>query len=168
MNGLVYCPGSIQLKPFRSLKYSDFLRDWEVNCMGAIKVIQKYLPDLKAAGNSSIVLFSTVAVQTGMLYHSSIAAAKGAVEGLGRSLAAELAPNIRVNVIAPSLVETSLSAKLTDADTKMASAIDRHPLNRIGNADEVAALAAFLLSDDAAWITGQVIKADGGISSVKL
>jgi len=168
LTGLVYCPGSIQLKPFKSLKQSDFLRDWEVNCMGAIKVIQKYLPNLKAASNSSIVLFSTVAVGTGMLYHSSIAAAKGAVEGLGRSLAAELAPNIRVNVIAPSLVKTPLSAKLTDADTKLASAIDRHPLKRIGNADEVAALAAFLLSEDAGWITGQVIKADGGISSVKL
>lgn len=168
IDGLVYCPGSINLRPFKALKQQDFQNDFAVNVLGAVKIIQQYLPNLTAAQNASIVLFSTVAVQTGMPYHASVAAAKGAVEGLGRALAAELSPKVRVNVIAPSLVKTPLAARLTDTEAKIASAGERHPLKRIGQPEELAGLAAFLLSDTAGWITGQVLHADGGMSSLKV
>jgi 3-oxoacyl-[acyl-carrier protein] reductase len=167
IDGLVYCPGSINLRPFKALKQQDFQNDFTINVLGAVKTIQQYLPNLLAAQNASMVLFSTVAVQTGMPYHTSVAAAKGAVEGLGRALAAELAPKVRVNVIAPSLVKTPLAARLTDTEAKIAAAGERHPLKRIGQPEELAALAAFLLSDAASWITGQVLHADGGMSSLK-
>ncbi|AFH47830.1 Dehydrogenase [Ignavibacterium album JCM 16511] len=166
-NGIVYCPGTINLKPLKSLKLEDFQNDFEVNLLGAVKVINKYFNNLKEAGKSSIVLFSTVAVQTGMPYHSSIASAKGAIEGLTRSLAAELAPNIRVNCIAPSITNTPLAEKLLNNETKIKSSEDRHPLKRIGDAKEIAEAVAFLLSDSASFITGQIVKIDGGISSIK-
>lgn len=167
MHGLVYCPGSINLKPLKSLKIEDFQNDFEINLLGAVKVINKYYNNLKEAGKSSIVLFSTVAVQTGMQYHASIASAKGAVEGFTRSLAAEFAPNIRVNCIAPSITSTPLAEKLLNNETKLKSSEDRHPLKRIGNAKEIAEAVAFLLSDSSSFITGQVLKIDGGISSIK-
>ncbi len=168
LDGLVYCPGSINLKPFKSLKAADFQNDFEINLLGAVKTIQAYLPNLTASNNASIVLFSTVAVQTGMPYHSSVAAAKGAIEGFARALAAELAPKIRVNVIAPSLVKTPLAARLTDNETKITAASERHPLKRIGEPEEIAALAAYLLSDNSKWMTGQILHIDGGMSSLKL
>lgn len=168
LDGLVYCPGTINLKPFKSLKAADFQNDFEVNMLGAVKTIQAYLPNLTASDNASIVLFSTVAVQTGMPYHSSVAAAKGAIEGFARALAAELAPKIRVNVIAPSLVKTPLAARLTDNETKIAAASERHPLKRIGEPEEIASLAAYLLSDNSKWMTGQILHIDGGMSSLKL
>ncbi|MCS7053302.1 MAG: SDR family oxidoreductase [Ignavibacterium sp.] len=167
IHGLVYCPGSINLKPLKSLKIEDFQNDIEINLLGAVKVINKYYNNLKEAEKSSIVLFSTVAVQTGMQYHASIASAKGAVEGLTRSLAAEFAPNIRVNCIAPSITSTPLAEKLLNNETKLKSSEDRHPLKRIGNAKEIAEAVAFLLSDSSSFITGQVLKIDGGISSIK-
>lgn len=167
INGLAYCPGTINLKPLKSLKIEDFQNDFEVNLLGAVKVINKYFNNLKEAGKSSIVLFSTVAVQTGMQYHASIASAKGAVEGLTRSLAAEFAPNIRVNCIAPSITNTPLAEKLLNNETKLKSSEDRHPLKRIGDAKEIAETVSFLLSDSASFITGQIIKVDGGISSIK-
>jgi 3-oxoacyl-[acyl-carrier protein] reductase len=167
IDGLVYCPGSINLRPFKALKPTDFLNDFTVSLLGAATLLQQYLPNLSASGKASVVLFSTVAVQTGMPYHASVAAAKGAVEGLARSLAAELAPKVRVNAIAPSLVKTPLAARLTDTEAKVAAAAERHPLKRIGEASELAALAAFLLSDEAGWITGQVLHVDGGMSSLK-
>ncbi|MEP0862298.1 MAG: SDR family oxidoreductase [Ignavibacterium sp.] len=167
LNGIVYCPGTINLKPLKSLKLEDFQNDFEVNLLGAVKVINKYFNNLKEAGKSSIVLFSTVAVQTGMPYHASIASAKGAVEGLTRSLAAEFAPNIRVNCIAPSITNTPLAEKLLNNETKVKSSEDRHPLKRIGDAKEIAEAVAFLISDSASFITGQIIKIDGGISSIK-
>ncbi len=167
LNGIVYCPGTINLKPLKSLKPEDFRNDFEVNLLGAVKVINKYFNNLKEAGKSSIVLFSTVAVHTGMPYHSSIASAKGAVEGLTRSLAAEFAPNIRVNCIAPSITNTPLADKLLNNEAKLKASEDRHPLKRIGDAKEIAEAAAFLLSDSASFITGQVIKVDGGISAIK-
>lgn len=167
IDGLVYCPGTINLKPLKSLKIEDFQNDFEVNLLGAVKVINKYFNNLKSAGKSSIVLFSTVAVQTGMQYHASIASAKGAVEGLTRTLAAEFAPNIRVNCIAPSITNTPLAEKLLNNEAKLKASEDRHPLKRIGDAKEIAETVAFLLSDSASFITGQIIKVDGGISSVK-
>jgi NAD(P)-dependent dehydrogenase (short-subunit alcohol dehydrogenase family) len=167
IDGLVYCPGSINLKPFKSLKLDDFQNDLEVNLIGAVKVINKYLNNLKSAEKSSIVLFSTVAVQTGMQYHASIASAKGAIEGLTRSLAAEFAPSIRVNCIAPSITDTPLAEKLLNNETKLKTSEERHPLKRIGNAKEIANLVEFLLSDSASFITGQIIKVDGGLSSIK-
>ena len=168
LDGIVYCPGTINLKPFRSLKPEDYQNDLEINLLGAVKLINKYLPILKAAGKASIVLFSTVAVQTGMPYHASIASAKGAVEGLARSLAAEFAPHIRVNCIAPSITSTPLAEKLLNSETKMKSSEERHPLKRIGSAEEIAELTVFLLSDNSGFITGQIIRADGGISSVRV
>ena len=168
IDGLVYCPGSINLKPFHRLTEADFLNDWQVNFMGAIKIIQQLLPALKKAETPSVVLFSTVAVQTGMPFHASIAAAKGAVEGLTRSLAAELSPKIRVNCIAPSLVQTSLAEKLTNTPEKIEAGGKRHALQRIGQPNDIAAMAEFLLSDKAAWITGQVLHIDGGMSTLKV
>lgn len=167
IDGLVYCPGTINLKPLKSLKLEDFQNDFEVNLLGAVKVINKYFNNLKSAEKSSIVLFSTVAVQTGMQYHASIASAKGAVEGLTRSLSAEFAPNIRVNCIAPSITNTPLAEKLLNNESKLKSSEDRHPLKRIGNAKEIAEIVSLLLSDSASFITGQIIKVDGGISSIK-
>jgi 3-oxoacyl-[acyl-carrier protein] reductase len=167
LQGVIYCPGSIHLKPFRTLKKEDFLNDFHLHLTGAVKIIQSYLKNLQQAENSSIVLFSTVAVQTGMSFHASIASAKGAVEGLTRSLAAELAPKIRVNAIAPSLTDTPLAEKLISTPEKKEAASARHPLKRIGNPEDIAALACFLLSEKSGWITGQVIKADGGLSSIR-
>lgn len=168
LDGLVYCPGTINLKPIRGLKPNDFRQDFEVNVIGAVRLIQAALKALKAGHKPSIVLFSTVAVAQGMPFHASVAAAKGAVEGLGRSLAAELAPTIRVNVIAPSITQTPLAGRLLSTDEKIEASANRHPLKRIGLADDMAAAAAFLLSEDASWITGQVLGVDGGLSTLKL
>ncbi|HZG24227.1 MAG TPA: SDR family oxidoreductase [Chitinophagaceae bacterium] len=168
IDGLVYCPGSINLKPFTRLTEQEFLNDWQINFMGAVRIIQQLLPGLKKAEDPSIVLFSTVAVSVGMPFHSSIAAAKGAVEGLTKSLAAELAPKIRINCIAPSLTETSLAEKLVNTPEKREAGAKRHPLQRIGQTSDIAALGCFLLSDQAAWITGQIMHVDGGMSTLKV
>jgi 3-oxoacyl-[acyl-carrier protein] reductase len=167
LDGLVYFPGSIHLKPFHRLTPGDFLTDYGINCLGAVSAIQSALPALKAAPSASIVLFSSVAVAQGMPYHASIAAAKGAVEGLARSLAAELAPKIRVNVIAPSLTDTPLASPLLNTDAKREAAAKRHPLQRVGDPEQTAKLVAWLLSDDAAFLTGQTLRPDGGLSSVR-
>ena len=168
IHGLAYCPGSINLKPFRRIKVSQFKDDFELQVLGAVKVIQHFLPQLKAAGNSSILLFSTVAVQQGFSYHSQVSVSKGAIEGLTRSLAAELSPEIRVNAIAPSLTDTPLAAKLLSSDEKIKANADRHPLKAIGDPNNIAELGAFLLSQKSSWITGQIIHADGGMSTIKL
>src|SRR5215203_2640163 len=168
INGLVYCPGTINLKPFHRLTETDFLNDWEINFLGAVKIIQALLPNLKHDENSSIVLFSTVAATTGIPFHASIASAKAAIEGLTKSLAAELAPRVRVNCIAPSLTQTSLAEKLVNTSDKIEASNKRHPLQRIGQAGDVAAMACFLLSEKSAWITGQVMHVDGGMSTLKL
>lgn len=168
IDSLVYFPGTISLKPFHRLTAEDFLRDFQVNCLGAVNAIQAALPSLKASPSASIVLFSTVAVAQGMPFHASIAAAKGAVEGLMRSLAAEFAPKIRVNAIAPSLTDTPLASPLMNSDVKRESAAKRHPLQRVGEPDEVAALVAFLLSDASRSLSGQILRPDGGLSSLRL
>lgn len=168
LHGVAYCPGSITLKPFRSLKPETFLDDFQINVLGAVKVLQAAHKALKQTGQASAVLFSTVAVSQGMPFHASIAAAKAAVEGLTRSLATEWAPAIRVNCIAPSLTDTPLAGRLLASPDKREAAAMRHPLKRVGTAEEIAALAAFLLSEDAGWMSGQVIGADGGMSALRI
>ena len=165
IDGLVYCPGSILLKPFKALRNEDFLNDFHINVLGAVKIIRNYLPQLLQAESPSIILFSTVAAQTGMPFHSSIAAAKGAIEGLTKSLAAEFAPKIRVNAIAPSLTQTPLADKLLNAEAKLKAAEERHPLKRIGQPDDIADAALYLLN--ASWVTGQILHVDGGMSTLK-
>jgi 3-oxoacyl-[acyl-carrier protein] reductase len=167
LDAVVYCPGSINLKPFHRLNEEDFLTDFKVNHLGAVKVIQQALKALKKSENASIVLFSTVAVQTGLTFHSSVASAKGAIEGLGKALAAELAPSIRVNVIAPSLTDTPLAERLLSSEDKKKANADRHPLKSIGTAEDMANTARFLLGDDSRWMTGQVISVDGGMGSLR-
>ena len=168
LNGLVYCPGTINLRPFKGLRPEVFTRDFSINVMGAIKTLQAVLGRLQNSEvPTSVVFFSTVAVQTGMPFHSSVATAKGALEGLSRSLAAELAPKIRFNVLAPSLVDTPLAEKFLNNDTKKSNAEARHPMQRIGSSDEIARMVAFLLGDQSSWMTAQTITIDGGIGSIK-
>jgi 3-oxoacyl-[acyl-carrier protein] reductase len=167
VHGLAYCPGSITLKPFHGLKQADFQKDLDINLFGAIKAIQALLPTLKSTNGASVVLFSTVAARTGMPFHASIAAAKGAIEGLAVSLAAELAPaNVRVNVIAPSLTNTPLATRLLSSTEKVEAGGKRHPLGRVGEPDDVSAMAAFLLGPESTWITGQILAVDGGMSHI--
>ncbi len=169
LHGLAYCPGTIRLRPFQRISDEDFLDDFRINLLGAVKVIRTCLPKLrKPKAGASIVLFSTVAVQTGMPFHASIASAKGAIEGLTRALAAEFAPRIRVNAIAPSLTETPLAESLISSEEKRRASAERHPLKRIGTAREIAQTAVHLLSDDASWISGQIISIDGGMGSLRV
>jgi NAD(P)-dependent dehydrogenase (short-subunit alcohol dehydrogenase family) len=167
LDGLVYCPGSINLKPFNRLKEEDFHTDFNINVMGAIRALQQTYPLLKKGQGSSVVLFSTVAVSQGMPYHTSTAASKGAVEGLARSLAAEWAPSIRVNVIAPSITDTPMASRLLSSDERKDNSAKRHPLNRVGSPADIAGLTAYLLSEDASWMTGQVLGMDGGMSTLR-
>jgi NAD(P)-dependent dehydrogenase (short-subunit alcohol dehydrogenase family) len=167
IDGLVYCPGSIVLKPFHRIKAEDFANDYQLQTIGAIKTIQAVLPKLKESGNASIVLFSTLAVQTGLNFHSLVASSKGAIEGLTRALAAEFAPSIRVNCIAPSLTDTPLAASLLNTDDKRLANAQRHPLKRIGTAEDISNLALFLLTEKSSWMTAQILHLDGGMSALK-
>jgi 3-oxoacyl-[acyl-carrier protein] reductase len=167
LDGFIYFPGSITLKPFHRLTAADFLNDYHVNCLGAVSALQAALPSLKAATSASVVLFSTVAVAQGMPFHASVAAAKGAVEGLVLSLAAELTPKIRVNGIAPSLTDTPLAGMLLNSEAKKEASAKRHPLQQIGDAEDIAHLAAFLLGPESKFMTGQILRPDGGLSSVR-
>ena len=168
IDGFVYCPGTINLRPFRSLKLETFRSDLELNLIGAIKTLQIILTRLQQSPSSSIIFYSTVAVKTGMPFHSSVSSSKSALEGLTKSLAAEFAPKIRVNCIAPSIVNTPLANKFLNTEDKIEKAAARHPLNKIGTAKEIAQLTQYLLDDKSKWITGQIINIDGGISSVKV
>ncbi len=168
IDGLVYCPGSINLKPFRALKQQDFENDFKLNVLGAIKAIQAYNANLQLSKNASIVLFSTVAVQTGMPFHSSVAISKGAIEGLTKALAAEFSPKIRVNCVAPSLTNTPMAEKLINTPEKLEASNNRHPLKRIGNPEDMANTVEFLLSNNSSWITGQILHVDGGMSTLKV
>ncbi|MDE3740318.1 SDR family NAD(P)-dependent oxidoreductase [Maribacter polysaccharolyticus] len=165
-DGFVYCPGSINLKPFKMLGLETFKEDMQLNFFGLVNVVKDIMP-LMSEG-SSMVFFSTVAVRTGMPFHTSIAAAKGAIEGFAKSLAAEYAPKIRVNVIAPSLVDTPLAARLLNNDKKKEMMALRHPLKRVGKVEDMANIAQFLLSEDSSWMTGQVIGVDGGLSTLNI
>ena len=168
VNGLVYFPGTINLKPFNRISEADFTSDFAINALGAAAFVQAYLPGLKNAETASIVLFSTVAVATGMQFHASVAMAKGAVEGLTRSLAAEFAPKIRVNCIAPSLTDTPLAEKLLSSAEKTDAGKNRNPLKHIGTTQDIAGAVTFLLGENANWITGQVLAVDGGMGAVRL
>jgi NAD(P)-dependent dehydrogenase (short-subunit alcohol dehydrogenase family) len=167
LDGLVYCPGSINLKPFSRFTPEDFLEDYRLQVVGAVRVIQGSIKRLRASASPSVVLFSTVAVQQGFRFHTQVAASKGAIEGLTRSLAAEYAPKIRFNCIAPSLTDTPLAAGLLNTDEKRSANADRHPLKRVGEPEDLASLAAFLLTGKSGWITGQVFPVDGGMSVIK-
>jgi NAD(P)-dependent dehydrogenase (short-subunit alcohol dehydrogenase family) len=168
IDGIVYCVGAINLKPFARISEADFIADYRKQVGGAIRIIQNILPKLKLSENPSIVLFSTVAVQLGFPFHSMVASSKGAIEGLTKALAAELAPKIRVNCIAPSITDTPLAANLLNTEEKIAANAQRHPLKKIGEPKDLANMAEFLLSENSAWITGQILHVDGGMSTLKL
>ncbi|WP_109300613.1 SDR family NAD(P)-dependent oxidoreductase [Aquimarina sp. AU474] len=168
IDGFVYCPGSINLKPFKALNPKDFEEDMQINFMFLVKIVHTMLQKLKNSDQASLIFFSTVAVKIGMPYHTSIAAAKGAIEGFAKALAAEYAPKFRVNVIAPSLTDTSLAGRLLGNEKKKELMDSRHPMKRVGQAEDVANIAKFLLSDDSSWITGQIIGVDGGMSTLNV
>jgi NAD(P)-dependent dehydrogenase (short-subunit alcohol dehydrogenase family) len=169
IHGIIYCPGTINLKPFHRLSLEDFKNDFQINVLGAVSVIQAVLPKLKKSDGASIILFSTVAAKLGMGFHASIAASKGAVEGLTLSLAAELSANkIRVNCIAPSLTDTPLAKNLLSSEEKKEASNKRHPIGRFGTSADIANITTFLISDEASWITGQILGVDGGMGSIKM
>ena len=166
IDGLVYCPGSINLRPFKGIKPEAFETDLQINFLSLVKVIQSVLPNLLASEQASIVAFSSVAVSMGMPFHTSVAAAKGAIEGFAKALAAEYAPKIRVNVIAPSLTDTPLADKFLNNETKQEKSAERNPLKRFGKPEDSAQMATFLLSDKSSWISGQIFHVDGGMSTL--
>jgi len=166
LDGFIYFPGSINLKPFKSFTPEQFREDYELNVVGAVKTLKATEKALRSTKGSSIIFYSTVAVQKGMPFHSMVSSSKGAVEGLARSLAAEWAPNVRVNCIAPSLTDTPLAERLLKSDKQRDALVNRHPLKKIGSVDDLSELTLFLLSDSARWITGQVLHIDGGMSTL--
>ncbi|MDB4075793.1 MAG: SDR family oxidoreductase [Crocinitomicaceae bacterium] len=166
LDGLIYCPGAIKLLPFKRLKSEDILSDFQLQVAGAVSVIQNCLPALRNGVDPSIVLFSTVAVQSGFNFHTQVSMSKGAIEGLTKALAAELAPTIRVNAIAPGLTDTPLASKLLNTSEKKEANAQKHPMKRIGEPEDLANMAAFLLSEKSSWITGQIIHIDGGMSTL--
>ncbi|MCR9183440.1 MAG: SDR family oxidoreductase [Flavobacteriaceae bacterium] len=168
IDGFVYCPGSINLRPFKNLREETFEEDFQLNFIAMIKVLKGVLPKLLKSEDASIVLFSTVAVKMGMPFHTSVSASKGAIEGFAKAFAAEYAPKIRCNVIAPSLTDTPLAERLLGDDRRKETASERHPLKRVGETKDIAAMARFLLSDESSWITGQVFGVDGGMSTLKV
>ncbi len=168
LDGFVYCPGTINLKPFSNLSMDVFREDMELNFLHMVNTVHQVMGHLKKAEQPSLVFFSTVAVKVGMPFHTSVAAAKGAIEGFAKALAAEYAPKMRVNVIAPSLTDTPLASRLLSNDKKKEMMDKRHPLKRVGQPADIANVASFLLSDESSWITGQVLGVDGGMSTLNI
>lgn len=168
IDGLVFCPGSINLKPFKRLSREAFEKDLQINFLSLVDVVHGVHDKLKQSEQASLVFFSTVAVKVGMPFHTSVAAAKGAIEGYAKALAAEYAPSFRVNVIAPSLTDTPLANRLLSNDAKKEHMGERHPLKRVGTASDIANIACFLLSDDSSWMTGQIVGVDGGMSTLNV
>lgn len=168
IDGFVYCPGSINLKPFKMLATDTFRQDMELNFLSMVKTVHAVMERLNSSPQASLVFFSTVAVKVGMPFHTSVAAAKGAIEGFAKALAAEYAPKMRVNVIAPSLTDTPLAKRLLSNDKKKEMMNARHPLKRVGTQADIASVAAFLLSEQSSWITGQVLGVDGGMSTLNV
>jgi NAD(P)-dependent dehydrogenase (short-subunit alcohol dehydrogenase family) len=167
IHGLVYCPGTINLKPFKRFKDEDFIEDYKIQVLGAIRIIRLLLPKFISTHPASIVLFSTVAVQQGFTFHSQVASSKGAIEGLTRALSAEFAPKIRVNAIAPSLTNTNLVGRILNTPEKIEIQGSRNPMKRVGKPDDIAEAAVYLLSDKSSWVTGQILHIDGGYSTIK-
>ncbi len=168
IDGFIFCPGTINLKPFKMLSTETFREDLELNFLSMVTVVHQVMNHFKQSEQASLVFFSTVAVKVGMPFHTSVAAAKGAIEGFAKALAAEYAPKLRVNVIAPSLTDTPLASRLLSNDKKREMMDARHPLKRVGNAKDIANIAAFLLSDESSWITGQILGVDGGMSTLNV
>lgn len=167
-DGLVYCPGSINLKPIGRFNLEEFREDYEINVIGAVKAIQKYLNCLKNRNDPSIVLFSTVAAKLGMPFHASVAAAKSGVEGLVKSLGAELATTLRINAIAPTVTNTDLASKLLRNEKMIENITERHPMKKYLQPEDVAGMAEFLLSEKSSSISGQVFEMDCGIVTFKI
>lgn len=166
IHGFVYCPGSINLKPFKMMSLDTFEKDMQLNFFSLVRTVKTIIGNM--AEGSSMVFFSTVAVGTGMPFHTSVAGAKGAIEGFAKSMAAEYAPKIRVNVVAPSLVDTPLAGRLLSNDKKVEMMSQRHPLKRVGKPEDIANIAAFLLKEDSSWMTGQIVGVDGGMSTLNI
>ncbi len=166
LHGFVYCPGSINLKPLKMMSLDAFREDMEINFFSLVKVTKEVMP--RMTDDSSVVFFSTVAVGMGMPFHTSVAAAKGAIEGFAKALAAEYTPKVRVNVIAPSLVDTPLASRLLSNDKKKEMMAERHPLKKVGTPGDIAHMAAFLLKEDSGWMTGQILGVDGGMSTLNI
>lgn len=167
IHGLAYCPGSINLKPFHRFKDEDFIDDFKLQVLGATKIIQLLLPKIKKSQDSSILLFSTIAVQFGFNFHSQVAISKGAIEGLTRALAAELSPTVRVNAIAPSLTKTNLANRFLNTEEKIDLQSKKHPLKKLGEVKDIAEAAVYLLTPKSSWVTGQILHVDGGYSTIK-
>lgn len=166
LDSIIYCPGTINLKPFNRYTEDELIDDFKINVLGFLKILSAFKRHLLNTDNPSIVLFSSVAAQKGIAYHTQVACSKGAIESLTKTLAAELAPKIRVNAIAPSLLNTPLADKFLNSELKIKNNIERHPLKKIGEANDISSMVEFLISDNAKWITGQVINIDGGLSTL--
>ncbi len=166
IHGFAYCPGSINLKPFKMMSLETFQEDMQLNFFGLVNTVKNIIG--RMADDSSMVFFSTVAVGTGMPFHTSVASAKGAIEGFAKSMAAEYAPKIRINVVAPSLVDTPLAKRLLSNDKKVEMMSQRHPLKRVGKPEDIANIALFLLGEESSWMTGQIVGVDGGMSTLNI
>lgn len=166
LDGVVYCPGAIRLRSFLQVTTKELQSDFQLQVMGAFRVLQRAVPLLRKNGSGSIVLFSSIAAGRGFPFHSIVATSKGAIEALTRTLAAELAPVVRVNCIAPSITDTPLAGRLMDTEEKKQQHSARHPLKKTGRPGDIAAAACFLLSPKSGWTTGQVLHIDGGLSTL--